>query len=118
MAGVSWKKYKDTLVLICDYVGMETSEIIATFKIANSHIINSGKKVRVLSNFTGCVLDKHVTSYLKNVESKMASQNMRRSAVLGITGIKKAALNFYNAATGGSAKAFHTPKEALDWLVE
>ena len=118
MAGVSWKKYKDTPVLIRDYVGMDAAEIIALFRIANEKIIGSEKKVRVLSNFSGCKMDKRVVSYLKNMESRMASQNMRKSAVLGITGIKKAVLNFYNAATGGSAKAFQTPKDALDWLIE
>lgn len=118
MAGITWKKYKETPVLICDYVGKDTSEIIIMFRIANEKIMNAEKKVRVLSNFTGCALNKHVTSYLKNMESRMASQNMRKSAVLGVSGMKKAVLNFYNAATGGKAKAFEVPKDALEWLVE
>lgn len=118
MGSISWKKYKETAVLICDYKNLPSAEIIALFKIANSKIIGSDKRVRVLSDFSGCIVDKHITSYLKNAESKMAADNMRKSAVLGIAGLKKAALNFYNAATGGNSKAFTSARDALDWLVE
>jgi 5S rRNA maturation endonuclease (ribonuclease M5) len=118
MGSISWKKYKDTAVLVCDYKNLESAEIIALFQVANQKIIKSDKRVRVLSDFSGCRVDKYVTSYLKNAESKIATENMKKSAVLGIAGLKKAALNFYNAATGGHAKAFTNARDALNWLTE
>ena len=118
MGSISWKKYKDTAVLVCDYKNLPSTEIVALFQMANRKIMDSEKRVRVLSDFSGCTLDKHITSYLKNAESKQASENMRKSAVLGVAGLKKAALNFYNAATGGNAKAFTNARDALDWLIQ
>jgi hypothetical protein len=117
MNRITWITHKGKKILSCDYQGAPTEEIIKSFKIANNTMFRSPVPLLVLSDFSDTEITGEAVRYLKNAESRQAAEKMKKSAVLGIDGVKRVLLNFYNAANGGKARAFGSREEALDWLV-
>lgn len=119
MGSVKWLAKGDVKILYADYSNMNDSdEIIKLFKLVNKTVFKSENGLLVLSDFNNCVVNSELTKFIKNSESKAASKLMIKSAVIGIEGIKKALLNFYNGFTNANAKAFDDKNKAILWLLE
>lgn len=116
MQRITWLTHKGKRILHCDYTNASTPEVIQGFKVANHTMFKTDGNLLVLSDFSNTTVDNEGVRYLKNAESRQAAEKMKKSAVVGLDGLKRVLLNFYNAANGGNAKAFSTRAEALDWL--
>ncbi|MBN1412214.1 MAG: hypothetical protein JW969_15320 [Spirochaetales bacterium] len=115
---IHWLKCGDKKILVSDYSGLTTEELMEYFSKSNEVVLQSKEKVLLLTDFSNTKIDKVIIQRLKDAEAKKVAMNVRRTAVLGITGIKRQILNFYNAATGSNARAFSTRKEAIYWLLK
>ena len=79
-----------------------------------SHPKNS---LLILSDFT----DTNMTSEmmpLLNAASAMTKDHVRKTAVLGVTGIKRSLADLLTRLTGQPLKYFDSEAVAKDWLVE
>ena len=71
----------------------------------------------VLTDLTGCYVNDAFVSLSKE-QGKISMPFCEKSAILGISGIKKVLLNAVNAVTAKPRVPFDTLDEAKDWLVE
>jgi len=118
MQRIMWLKYKGKKVLFADYSGAPVREILEVFDKFNKFVAGLNEKILVLTDFNNIKIDKIIIQRLKDADSKMSAKKFKKAAVLGIEGVKKTLLNFYNAATGSKVKACTNKQEALDWLVK
>jgi hypothetical protein len=71
--------------------------------------------VLVLSNFKNTQVSAGLMSAL-NEASRNTRANVRRTAVVGVTGFKRSMGDMLTRLTGQSLKYFEQEQEALDWL--
>ena len=88
------------------------------FQKSNNIVLNSTEKVLLLTDFSDVKIHKVIIQRLKDAEARAVAKKVGKTAVLGISGIKRQILNFYNATTGSKAKAFSNKKDAVQWLVD
>ncbi|MBN1799738.1 MAG: hypothetical protein JW822_14270 [Spirochaetales bacterium] len=115
---IYWLKYGEKKILYCDYSNIDTQEILKLFTKSNNVVLNSKEKILMLTDFSDVKIDKVIIQRLKDAEARAVAKKVGKTAVLGISGIKRQILNFYNATTGSNAKAFSNRKDALRWLAE
>jgi hypothetical protein len=105
-------------ILHFNYVGLRGEELLNTIKTATRIMLEaSGSELLVLADFTDTYVDNEIMGYLQGEESKRASQNAKKIAAVGITGLKKLFMNMYNIATRANARAFNTVEAAKRYLV-
>jgi hypothetical protein len=74
--------------------------------------------VLTLSNAEGTVITPEHLTILKGIVTR-TTRFVRKRAVLGVTGVRKALLDTLNRITGGKSFAsFDGPEAAKNWLVE
>lgn len=109
--------YQGQDIQIFNYEGLRGTELLETVRAATQIMLNGAPDtLLVLANFTNTYIDDQVIGYLTNAESRAASKNTKKIAVVGVTGLKKLFFNTYNAVTFTQAKAFDTVEEAKDYL--
>ena len=110
--------HHDKTILLLDYEGLRGEELLNTIKTATQHMLDAQPgKLLVLANFTNTYLNDEIMGYLTGTESKTASKNAKKLAVVGMTGIKKLFLNVYNSISTTQAKTCTTIEAAKDYLV-
>lgn len=79
---------------------------------------NRGIRDRLtLVDFTDTIATQEVMDALKESAIKQKS-NIKATAVVGVTGMRKHLLGVVNRLTGIGARPFDTLEQAKDWLVE
>jgi len=73
--------------------------------------------VRALANFTNTSLGKDLIDIL-TASSARTRPHIRKTAVLGVSGVKRFLANTLMRVTGQTLVLFDEEAEALDWLVE
>lgn len=110
--------YQGKEIQMFDYSGLRDAELLNTVQAATQIMLNGAPgELLVLADFRKTYINDEVIGYLTGAESRAASKNARKIAVLGVTGLKKLFFNAYNAATFATAKAFDTLDEAKAYLV-
>jgi hypothetical protein len=71
--------------------------------------------ILVLSNFTNTEITTNLMSIL-NESSKLTKPHVKKTAVLGVTGIKRTLGDLLSKITGQSLMYFSTETEAMEWL--
>ena len=117
MAGCEWMTYKGQDILFTDYTGLQGHEIVKMMQTANRIIIEADDSVLGLADFSGTYATDEIVAYLQSEDSKQAAKNLKKNAVIGVTGIKKMFLNLYNMVTGGGAKPFEDLASAKEYLI-
>jgi hypothetical protein len=117
MQRIGWLKYKDKKILFCDYSGAALHQLLELFDKFNKVVLKLNSTILFLADFSDTKVDKTILQRLKDAESRMVAKKFDKAAVVGIVGLKKTILNFYNAVTDGNVKAFPDKKQALEWLV-
>jgi hypothetical protein len=117
MAGSEWITYKGHDILFTDYKGLRGHEIVEMLHTANMIILEAKGSVLGLADFTGTYATDEIVAYLQCEETKQAARNLRKNAVVGVTGIKRLFLNLYNKVTGGGAKSFDDLESAKEYLI-
>ncbi len=74
------------------------------------------KGILLLLDFTNSFANKEATNAFGE-SGKISKDRLKKTAVLGITGVKKVLLNFVNRVSKVDAKPFNSEENAKDWLV-
>ncbi|MFN8255772.1 MAG: hypothetical protein U0W24_08805 [Bacteroidales bacterium] len=114
---LSYINYKGKTILFVDYKGCKTaSEMIGILEKVKELYEKSSTPFLALNDFTGTF----GSSEFLNAASKhkeLFDAKTIKTAVLGITGLKKVLLNGYNAFVKKKQVPFDTKEEALEYLV-
>ena len=114
----SWITYKGKEILYDDYRNLSGEKFSALVDVQVSLTLESGKKnILSLVDVRNSYAIKETVDVFNNA-GKVTKGIAIKTAVLGITGVKKIFLNVINKITNIGAKPFNTIEEAKDWLVE
>ncbi len=104
-------------IVFVDYTNMKAAELIAEAERlhdeARSHFAD--KKVKVLVDITGVMMSTDAVQALK-ASTKRDSGMVEKTAVVGVTGLKKVLADAIARFSGTHTKYFSTRDQALDWL--
>ncbi len=109
-------EYKGKRILLHDYSNLKGDELISVLREASSMVDKRGPDLNILTDVRGVVASKEAMDELKGL-AKKATPYVRKSAVVGIQGIKKVFLDAVRMVTGRQIKAFSTVEGAKEWLV-
>lgn len=112
-----WLTYKGEQIFFQDYTNLEGDEVaclIPAFTEIELDMVKEGS-VQLL-DFTESFANRAAINALAEA-AKLTKHLYEKTAVLGITGIKKILLNALNRITNIGAKAFASEEEAKKWLI-
>lgn len=115
-----WIEYKGKKIFYQDFSGLFFNvqaikeELLAVQALVITQPIGS---VLVLSNFTDTTIDTDILPFL-NAASKLTKDHIQKTAVLGVTGIKRTLGDLLSRLTGQALMYFSSENEAKEWLVK
>ena len=114
---MKWLTHKGKDILYEDYTNL-TGEQIARLVPAITKITEEKdyKDILLLLDFTNSFANKEATNAFGE-SGKVSKDRLKKTAVLGITGVKKVLLNFVTRVSKVDARPFATEEEAKDYLV-
>lgn len=116
--GMSYIEHKGKKVLFVDYSGCKTSEdMVALLDKVREEFLNTSGKFLTLNNFNNTFGTQEFMDKANRYGKEIFDERTEKTAVLGITGIKKILLTGYNQFVKNKQKPFSTKEAALDYLV-
>ena len=114
---LKWITYKEKEILIQDYTGLQGDDIARIMPAMTDQIIKSGKNdilniVDIRDSFGNKAA---VNAFIKY--SKIIRHLLKKTAALGVTGVKKVLLNTINKVSSVGVKTFSSDQEAKEWLI-
>ena len=114
---ISWIQYKGKEIEIDDFTNLSGDELVGIIRANTEIVLKMGKNnILSIADFTNSYASKDVIDALKEVTEK-TEHLLDKTAVLGITGVKKILLNALNKITNLGAKAFNSIEDAKEWLI-
>jgi hypothetical protein len=105
--------------VLVDYSNMKPMELIAeaerVHNEARLHL--SEMKVKVLVDVTGASMSSEAVRALKDA-TKRDSAMVERTAIVGVTGLKRILADAIATFSGTQTRCFDTKHEALEWLAK
>jgi len=113
-----WINYKEMEILYTDYKNLQGEQFVKTIEVLTENLLDMGKKeVLLLLDLQGSYANKEVVNaYI--AAAKKVNPIVKKTAVLGITGVKKVLLNVVNKFSDVGAKPFTNEEEAKEWLIK
>lgn len=116
-ARMKWVKHSNKKILYQDYTNLDGDEIAELIPIFTYLELQYKEIDRLqLLNFTNSYASKPALNALSEA-ARVTKHLYTKTAVLGITGVKKILLNMLNRITSIGAKAFATEEKAKNWLI-
>jgi hypothetical protein len=115
-----WIEYKGKKIFYQDFSNHFFNEkaIIAELKEVQEVILTQPENsALVLSNFSNTEITSAVMPLL-NESSKKTKSHIRKTAVIGVSGIKRTLGDLLSKITGQSLMYFNDENEAKDWLAQ
>ncbi len=110
--------YKDKIILCIKYTGLSPEQMQEQIKTATKMIIDSRANDNlVLTDMSDCFVNEDFIELAKR-QGKLSLPFCAKSAIVGLTGIKKMLLKGVNAISPKSRIPFDTIEEAQEWLVQ
>ncbi len=117
MGIVNMMEHKGKKIHYFDFTGLLGDELLNALKLTGKIIDESGKDDNlVIANYTNTYANDEVMAFLKSAENKRTVKKIKKSAVIGIAGVKKILLNAYNSISGANSKAVNTMEEAKKFI--
>ena len=115
---MKWINYKGQEILLDDYTNIFPEQFSPLIKRITELTFESGKKdILLIVDVTGAYANKEAVNTF--VESgKKSKPLLKKTAVVGITGVKKILLNVINKFAGLDAKAVSSLEIAKEWLLK
>ena len=113
-------QHKGVQVYCYDYSGLSNlkeDEFINVINEAKKKTLEWGKNQRSLVDMQKTNVNSNIMKVFRET-SKVTAPLIKKSAILGIGGVKSVLLNGFNLFSKMDLKAFTTKEKALDWLVE
>ncbi|WP_436515891.1 hypothetical protein [Ekhidna sp. To15] len=115
---VHWITHKNKRILLADYSQLKGADLMAVFRESKQTQINAGKDVLLIVNFTGAKANNEIVNALKQA-GKELDNDMKRTAVIGLTALHKIFYNGYIRVTGqgNRTRVFDQLEQSFDWIV-
>ena len=111
-------EHRDKKILYANHKDCGAEIIISTIKQSEELILKmANPDLRLLVDVRNCEITAEVVEQFK-VTAKKIKDYRKKTAVLGITGVRKVMLIAVNKFSGIEAKAFDDEISAKEWLVE
>ena len=113
-----WVDYKGKKVLFNDYTGLTTSDIVfLVMENKRRYDKDTKSDLLLLVDVTDCPFDHTVISAMEDI-AKAIKPRIKKSAVLGVTGLKAIVLKTINRVSDLKIVPFNSREEALEWLIK
>ena len=115
-ARMKWINYKGHEILLDDYTNIMPNQFAPLVERITNLTLQSGKKdILLIVDVTGAYANKEAVNAF--VESAKFSRTLlKKTAILGITGVKKIFLHVVNKFSNVGGKPFNTIEEAKELL--
>jgi hypothetical protein len=120
MERIKFMAYKGHKILVIDHSGLDENEIIENIKKGSRFLMDyksAENQILLITDFRNTYGTNKVMDALKTPEAMEGMKKVKKTAVIGITGVKKILLNAYNRFTSKNVYAFNTMEEAQEYLV-
>ncbi|MFW9989060.1 MAG: hypothetical protein ACFFC3_10415 [Candidatus Odinarchaeota archaeon] len=115
---MKWISYKENEILLDDYTNIYPEQFAPLIKRITDLTFKSGKKdILLIVDVTGAYANKEAVDAFVEA-SKKSKPLLKKTAVVGITGVKKIFLNIVNKFSGVNAKALSSMEDAKEWLLK
>ena len=113
-----WMTYKGKEILYDDYRNLQASEFSPLVNAIFNMTLETGKtNLLVIVDVTDSYANKEAVEAF-NIAAKGSKEIIKKTAVLGITALKKIFLNVVNKFSKIGARPFNSIEEAKEWLIE
>lgn len=114
---VNWVEYKGKKILYSDFKGLNSSEMLNQLRYETDLICQDNREILYLADFTDTTIS---VEFMKagNSAGQKTKKFVKRSAIIGVTGLKPMLLNTFNKVTGIEARAFHDIVKAKEYLFQ
>lgn len=112
---VTWETHLNKKYLYLNYEGHTPAELLDLIDVQIKEIQNCKGQVYVLSNVKNTIMSPEFMKKAKE-EGKKYVAKVEKSAIIGVTGLKRILVQSYISFTGSKFKLFETKEEALDYL--
>ena len=116
-----WIEYEGKSIMLADYADLKSQDLVDAIKENEMAIVKMGNEGRsellIVTDVTSGQIDTAVIEAFKSVTVAMKPYT-KGSAVVGITGLRKFALDLVNTFSKLETKAFKTLEEGKEWLVK
>lgn len=105
-------------IIFIDYSNMKPEQLIAEAEKVHTEGIrarSSGMKVKVFVDVRGAYLNPESVKALKDI-TKKDNDIVEKTAIVGITGLKRILADAIAAFSGTKTKYFDTKEQAIEWL--
>ena len=113
----TWIEYKNKKILYVDYKLLSPEQIIDRIYAVAELLKTSEEGVLVLSDFTNVLIGIKIVEEVKVLGQEVFKNKTIKSAVLGVTGIKKMLLVVYGKFSRDDVVSFDVYEDALEYLV-
>ncbi len=115
---MKWFNYKGKEILLDDYTNLYPEQFALLVKNIANLTLKSGKKdILLIVDVTNSYANKEAVNAFVEA-GKISKHLLKKTAVVGITGVKKIFLNIVNKFSGVNAKTVSTLDEAKEWLIK
>ena len=115
---IEWISHKGNKILYVKYTGLSPEAMRDQVKSATQTIIDTKSDQNlVLTDMQECFVDEAFLELSKQ-QGKLSLPHCSKSAIVGLTGVKKLLLKGVNAFTPKAREPFDTIEEAKEWLVK
>ncbi|MCP4679231.1 MAG: hypothetical protein GY854_27840 [Deltaproteobacteria bacterium] len=115
---IRWISYKGKQIHYSDYRGLNEEEFVEEGNLG-FEVVKKNLRPNMLSlvDFTDAIVGTEGVAIQRKI-ADMVKPYSKKTAVLGITGIKKSLLVSINYLTGVGARPFDDETQAKEWLVK
>jgi hypothetical protein len=113
---VNWIEYKGKRIIFSDYRGLNNEEMIDQFNY-ETNIILGEKDVLYLGDFSNSNIGPDFVK-LVNETGKKTKNMVKKSAIIGITGLQPILMNLFKEITGFKIKSFNEITKAKEYLIK
>jgi len=115
---VEWIEYKGKQILYCDFRNLYDEDVIRLIKIVDDVVLASGQNnLLKINDVRGQFATSAILPEIKR-SSKLQKPYIKKSAYVGITGVKKILLDAINRVSSIGAKPFTDVESAKEWLIQ
>lgn len=117
---MSWINHNGKGILFANYESLEGPDFAGAIRENEDAIVAMGRQGRsdllILTDITNALIDQQAIEAFKSVTENMRPYTLK-SAVVGISGVRKFALDIVNRFSKLETKSFNDLDQAKDWLV-
>ena len=113
-----WTTEEGKEILFISYRFLSPNQIVEQFTKAVEMGKAKGGDLLVLSDFKNVPITKVIVDELKVLAAEAVKEQKVKSAILGITGIKRFLITIYSQFSNDTPTPFDTYQEAINYLIK